>query len=82
MRGDIFRIGDEHGTLITLAYNDGTGAEAEAAARNAAHSAQYASGSRIGRTADNTVVLNHPQVSAHHARFGAGRGRLSGPRYQ
>ncbi len=25
-RGDIFRIGDEHGTLVTLTYNDGSGA--------------------------------------------------------
>ena len=26
VRGDIFRIGDEHGTLVTLTYNDGSGA--------------------------------------------------------
>src|SRR6266446_2158695 len=39
-RGDIFRIGDEHGTLVTL-----------------------------GRASDNRVVLNHPQVSGHHARL-------------
>jgi hypothetical protein len=26
-RGDIFRIGDEHGTLVTLTYNDGSGAD-------------------------------------------------------
>jgi pSer/pThr/pTyr-binding forkhead associated (FHA) protein len=25
-RGDIFRIGDEHGTLVTFTYNDGSGA--------------------------------------------------------
>src|SRR5260370_38182228 len=25
-RGDIFRIGDEHGTLVTLTFNDGRGA--------------------------------------------------------
>ncbi|HAT43897.1 MAG TPA: ABC transporter ATPase, partial [Ktedonobacter sp.] len=28
-RGDIFRIGDENGTLITLAFNDGTGVQEE-----------------------------------------------------
>ena len=26
VRGDIFRIGDEHGTLVTLTYHDGSGA--------------------------------------------------------
>src|SRR6266700_6032577 len=28
-RGDVFRISDEHGTFVTLAYNDGSGAPQE-----------------------------------------------------
>jgi ABC transport system ATP-binding/permease protein len=64
--GDIFRIGDEHGTLVTLTYDAGrsvplaTLAEMQPIPLN---------GERltIGRIPENTVVLNHPQVSAHHA---------------
>jgi ABC transport system ATP-binding/permease protein len=64
--GDIFRIGDEHGTLITLTYDDGTGIPVDTLP---AMQPIPLTESRltIGRTPDNTVVLNHPQVSAHHA---------------
>lgn len=66
-RGDIFRIGDENGTFVTLTYNDGTGAQQEELLPQ-----PIRLGSReitIGRLPDNTVVLPHPQVSAHHARM-------------
>ncbi|MEO8971705.1 MAG: FHA domain-containing protein [Ktedonobacteraceae bacterium] len=64
--GDIIRIGDEHGTLITLSYDDGTGTATEALPEL---QPLVLKGTRltIGREPDNTVVLNHPQVSAHHA---------------
>jgi ABC transport system ATP-binding/permease protein len=64
--GDIFRIGDDHGTLITLTYDDGTGVSTETlpAMPPIPLTAEKLT---IGRTPDNTVVLNHPQVSAHHA---------------
>ncbi len=64
--GDIFRIGDEHGTLITLAYNDGKGIPAEMLPemRPIQLTTERLT---IGRTGDNVVILNHPQVSAHHA---------------
>ncbi len=64
--GDIFRIGDEHGTLITLTYDDGTGIPSETLPEM---QPIPLTGDRltIGRTPENTVVLNHPQVSAHHA---------------
>ncbi|HEY6410920.1 MAG TPA: FHA domain-containing protein, partial [Ktedonobacteraceae bacterium] len=67
-RGDIFRIGDEHGTLVTLAYNDGTAAAQETLSeiRPIPLGALQIS---IGRLPDNVVVLNHPQVSSHHARL-------------
>jgi ABC transport system ATP-binding/permease protein len=63
---DVFRIGDEHGRLVTLSYDDGTGTPLETMP---AMQAIPLNSSRltIGREFDNTVVLNHPQVSAHHA---------------
>jgi ABC transport system ATP-binding/permease protein len=67
-RGDIFRIGDENGTLITLVFNDGTGTQQEilAPVRPIRLGDPELS---IGRRPDNTVVLAHPQVSGHHARM-------------
>jgi ABC-type multidrug transport system ATPase subunit/pSer/pThr/pTyr-binding forkhead associated (FHA) protein len=67
-RGDIFRIGDEHGTLVTLAFNDGSGATQEAlpTIRPIPLGAPVIT---LGRQPDNTVVLNHPQVSGYHARL-------------
>ncbi len=67
-RGDIFRIGDEHGTLITLTYNDGSGAVQEAVPdiRPIPLGPPLIT---LGRLADNMVVLNHPQVSGHHAQL-------------
>ncbi len=64
--GDIFRIGDEHGTLVTLTYDDGTGAPLE---KLPEMQPIPLSSERltIGRVPGNTVILNHPQVSAHHA---------------
>jgi ABC-type multidrug transport system ATPase subunit/pSer/pThr/pTyr-binding forkhead associated (FHA) protein len=66
--GDVFRIGDEHGTLITLAYDAG-----EEIAPDTLPAlppiALNAETFTIGRTSENTIILNHPQVSAHHARL-------------
>ncbi len=66
VNGDIFRIGDEHGTLVTLVYDDGTGISSETLLEMPPIALN---GSRltIGRVPGNTVVLNHPQVSGHHA---------------
>ena len=67
-RGDMFRISDEHGTLVTLTYNDGTGATQESIPE--IHPIPLgAPVITIGRAPDNNVVLNHPQVSGHHARL-------------
>lgn len=67
-RGDIIRIGDEHGTLVTLAFNDGSGAAQEVlpAIRPIPLGAPVIT---LGRLPANTVVLNHPQVSGNHARL-------------
>jgi len=66
VNGDIFRIGDENGTLVTLTYDDGAGVSVETLPEM---KPILLTGSTltIGRAPDNTVVLNHPQLSAHHA---------------
>jgi ABC transport system ATP-binding/permease protein len=68
VRGDIFRISDDNGSFVTLTYNDGSGMAQEVLPEIR----PIPLGSpviTIGRAADNTVVLNHPQVSGHHARL-------------
>jgi pSer/pThr/pTyr-binding forkhead associated (FHA) protein len=67
-RGDLFRITDEHGTFVTLAYDDGTGVAQEILPeiRPLPLGAPVIT---IGRAPDNMVVLNHLQVSGHHARL-------------
>ncbi len=68
MRGDLFRIADEHGSFVTLTYNDGSGATQEAVPEIKPFQLGAAVVT-IGRAPDNMVVLNHPQVSGHHARL-------------
>ncbi len=68
VNGDIFRIGDENGTLVTLAYDDGTGVPVETLPEMKPIPLT-SNKLTIGRAPDNTVVLNHPQVSAHHAEL-------------
>jgi len=67
-KGDIFRIGDENGTLVTLTYNDGTGTQEELLPP-VQPIKLGGTEMTIGRAQDNLVVLSHPQVSAHHARL-------------
>ena len=68
VRGDVFRIIDEHGTFVTLTYNDGSGAPQDILPdiRPVPLGAPVIT---LGRLPDNTVVLDHPQVSGHHARL-------------
>ena len=67
-RGDIFRIGDEHGTLVTLTYNDGSGAVQDVGPE--IHPIPLGAPEiTIGRLPENMVVLSHPQVSGRHARL-------------
>jgi len=67
-RGDIFRIGDENGTLVTLTFNDGSGAAQESLPEIRPFPLNIPV-ITIGRHRDNIVTLKHPQVSAHHARL-------------
>jgi ABC transport system ATP-binding/permease protein len=64
--GNVFRIGDELGALVTLTYNDNSGIAQEVTS----HLQPIRLGAaeiKIGRLPDNDVVLSHPQVSARHA---------------
>lgn len=67
VQGDTFRIGDEHGTLITLIYDDGSGTSLQEALPALQPIPLTGENLTIGRVSDNAVVLNHPQVSARHA---------------
>jgi ABC-type multidrug transport system ATPase subunit len=66
--GDIFRIGDEEGTLVTLTYQDSSVGQQEALPpiRPIRLDALEVT---IGRGAGNTVVLAHPLVSSQHAKL-------------
>ena len=64
--GDIFRIGSEYGTLVTFVYDDGSGAPKETLPEIPPIQLTR-DRLTIGRVPDNHVVLNHLQVSAHHA---------------
>lgn len=67
-RGDVFRITDEYGSLVTLTYNDGSSSRQEVPPRIKPFELGAATVT-LGRLQENDVVLNHPQVSAHHARL-------------
>ncbi len=66
--GDVFRIGNENGTFVTLTYDDGSGVHKDPLPPMRPIRLQDAEVT-IGRLPDNTVELSHPQVSAHHARL-------------
>src|ERR1700694_3575966 len=67
-RGDFFRIGDEHGTMVTISYDDGSGA-AQDIVPEIRPFPLGAPVITIGRLPDNMVVLDHPQVSGRHGRL-------------
>ena len=67
-QGDVFRIGDEQGTLVSLAYQDGSGSHPDALPP--IHPIKLDTPElTIGRNPDSTVVLAHPMVSWHHAKL-------------
>jgi len=67
-RGDVFRIADEYGSLVTLTYNDGSSSRQEVSPRIKPLQLGAAK-ITLGRVQDNDVVLSHPQVSAYHAQL-------------
>ncbi len=68
VNGDLLRIGDEHGTLVTFIFNDGQ-SMADETLPEVRPLPLGAALITLGRNSDNTVVLNHPQVSDHHAQL-------------
>lgn len=66
--GDIFRIGNEDGSFVTLTYHDGSGETQDELPPMRPIKLGDAEVT-IGRVTGNTVVLPQPQVSAHHARL-------------
>ncbi|HZU70460.1 MAG TPA: FHA domain-containing protein [Ktedonobacteraceae bacterium] len=67
-QGDIFRIGNENGTFVTITYHDRKSETEDELPPVRPISLRNAEVT-IGRLPDNEVVLAHPQVSAHHARL-------------
>lgn len=68
VNGDLFRIGDEDGTLVTLMFH--TGAEPVPDAATTIEPIKLGADElTLGRSEENTIVLAHPQVSAHHAKL-------------
>src|SRR5260370_5967259 len=65
---DLFRIGNEYGTLVTFTFSDGSGSPQEPLPeiRLILLDSPFLT---IGRLPENSVVLNHPQVSGYHARL-------------
>jgi ABC-type multidrug transport system ATPase subunit/pSer/pThr/pTyr-binding forkhead associated (FHA) protein len=66
--GDLFRIGTQHGSLITLIYHDGNTVQQEASPPLPPIKLNQEE-ITLGRQPGNTVVLPHPQVSGQHARL-------------
>jgi ABC-type multidrug transport system ATPase subunit/pSer/pThr/pTyr-binding forkhead associated (FHA) protein/ABC-type multidrug transport system permease subunit len=66
--GDVFRVGNEYGTLVTLTYRDSS-STAHTPVPDIPAITLGAQIITIGRRPGNTVVLNHPQVSGDHARL-------------
>lgn len=65
--GDILRIGNEQGTLITLTYDDGAGIQEEVAPPVQDIPLRNVKELTLGRRPNNAVALPHPQVSGYHA---------------
>lgn len=63
--GDVIRIGDNLGNVATLTYHDAARPVSDEVLALELHAGQVLV--TIGRTPDNNLVLNYPQVSAHHA---------------
>lgn len=69
-RGDMFRIGSPSSVQVTIIYNDGSGSPSPSTLLPTIYPIPLrAPMITLGRADDNTVVLKHPQVSAHHARL-------------
>src|SRR5260370_3404459 len=66
--GDLFRIGNEYGTLVTFTFSDGSGSPQEPLPeiRPILLDSPFIT---IDRLPENGLALTHPQVSCYHARL-------------
>jgi ABC-type multidrug transport system ATPase subunit/pSer/pThr/pTyr-binding forkhead associated (FHA) protein len=78
VHGDVFRIGDLNGTLVTLVFDSGSGASLDQpiqpamlqhALPGAGQAGAPGGGVTIGRAPGNTILLDHPVVSRQHAEL-------------
>ncbi|HLW00819.1 MAG TPA: FHA domain-containing protein [Ktedonobacterales bacterium] len=72
VHGDLFRIGDLNGTLVTLVFDSGSGAPLDQAQQPAMQQFALAGAPAvvtIGRAPGSTILLNHPLVSQRHAEL-------------
>jgi ABC-type multidrug transport system ATPase subunit/pSer/pThr/pTyr-binding forkhead associated (FHA) protein len=64
--GDVFRIGDASGTMVSIAFDDGSEAVRNLPMRDIDLRKNILT---LGRAADNDIHLDHETVSSHHARL-------------
>ncbi len=72
VHGDLFRIGDLNGTLVTLIFDSGSGAPLDQVQQPAMQQFALAGAPAvvtIGRAPGSTILLNHPLVSQRHAEL-------------
>jgi ABC-type multidrug transport system ATPase subunit/pSer/pThr/pTyr-binding forkhead associated (FHA) protein len=67
--GDIVRVGDPNGSVVTLAYAGGSVPAAPAGPPGQTIALSGTQSLGIGRAPDNQIVLDHPLVSKYHARL-------------
>jgi ABC-type multidrug transport system ATPase subunit/pSer/pThr/pTyr-binding forkhead associated (FHA) protein len=66
--GDVFRIGEASGTMVSITFDDGSGTLQEILPQIKdvpLHNTQIT----LGRAPNNDITLNHETVSSHHARL-------------
>ena len=64
--GDVFRISEPNGTMVSIAFDDGSG-DIQNIPPEDIHLRKNTL--TLGRAPDNDVHLNHETVSSHHARL-------------
>ena len=66
--GDVFRIGDTDGTMVSITFDDGSG-DLQNVLPQIKDVPLRSNTLALGRAADNDVILSHETVSSHHARL-------------
>lgn len=66
--GDVLRIGDTSGTMVSITFDDGSG-DLQNVLPQIKDVPLRSNTLTLGRTTDNDVILSHETVSTHHARL-------------